>query len=82
MYLVSNIQNILEIFTHPVMLNGEEDSVEDDAESHDHIKEGVVDDFVKEILKLEPQLIVQTTGGTASTVSIIARLCKIFWFHR
>lgn len=69
-YLVSNVQDILEIFTHPVMFYGEEDGVQDDAEGHDHIKKCVIDHFVEEILKLQPQRIVDTTSFTATTVSV------------
>ena len=52
------------------MLDGEEDGVQDDAEGHDHIKEGVIDHFVEEILKLQPHWIVYTASLTATTISV------------
>lgn len=52
MYLISNIKDVLEIFTHSVMLDGEEDGVQDDAQCNDDIKKGVIDHFVEKILKL------------------------------
>ena len=51
-YLVSDVQDVLKVFTHSVMLYGKEDGVQDDAEGDDHIEKGVIDHFVKEILKL------------------------------
>ena len=70
MYLISNIKDVLEIFTHSVMLDGEEDGVQDDAQCNDDIKKGVIDHFVEKILKLQPQRIVDTTSFTATTVSV------------
>ena len=67
---VVNIKDVLEVFTHAVMLDGEEDGVQDDAEGHDHIKEGVVDHFVEEVLKLQPHWIVYTASLTATTISV------------
>ena len=74
LYLISQIQNIFQIFTHPMMFNGEEDSVEDDAEGDDHIEEGVIDDGVEDVLGLEPALVVKTAALTSSTVPVTARL--------
>ena len=49
---------MLEVLTHPVVLDGEEDSVEDDAECDNHVKKGVIDDCVKNVLCLKPTFVV------------------------
>ena len=49
---------MLEVLTHPVVLDGEEDSVEDDAECDNHIKEGVIYDCVEYVLCFKPTFVV------------------------
>ena len=65
---------MLEILTHAVMFNGKKDGVENDAEGDDDVEDGFIDDDVEEVLDLQPAGVVETTGLTASTVSVIARL--------
>ena len=52
------------------MLNCKEDSVEDNAESDNHIEECVVNDCVENVLRFEPTFVVQTTGSATITVAI------------
>ena len=49
---------MLEVLTHPMVLDGEEDSVEDDAECDNHVKEGVIDDGVENVLCFKPTFVV------------------------
>ena len=49
--LISHIQYILEIHTHPMVLHGKEDSVEDDAEGDHQVKDGIIDNLKQYILR-------------------------------
>ena len=55
-----------------MVLDGEEDSVEDDAERHDHVEQRVVDDGVEDVLGLQPARVVQTAGLAAGAVAVVA----------
>ena len=66
-----------QIFAHPVVLDGQEDGVEDDAERDDNVKESVVDDGEEDILGLKPTVVVQATGPAAGAVSVVAGFCKV-----
>ena len=74
---VAKVQNVRQVFAHPVVLDGEEDGVEDDAEGDDDIEEGVVDDGVEDVLGLEPTGVVKATRPTAGTVAIISSFWKM-----
>ena len=57
-HLVAQVQDVLEVLTHPMVLDGEEDSVEDDAERDNHVKKGVIDDCVENVLCFKPTFVV------------------------
>jgi hypothetical protein len=76
-HLIAGVQDVLEVLAHAVVLNGEEDGVEDDAERHHKIEEGIVDDGEENVLGPEPALVVQAAGLTARTVTVVARLYKV-----
>ena len=59
-----------------MMFNGQEDGVKDNAKGDYHVKEGIIDDSVKNVLGLKPTLIVKATWLTARTISIITWFCK------
>ena len=63
---------MLEVLAHAVVLDGEEDGVEDDAERHDHVEQRVVDDGVEDVLGLQPARVVQTAGLAAGAVAVVA----------
>ena len=44
-----------------MMFNGQEDGVKDNAKGDYHVKEGIIDDSVKNVLSLKPTLIVKAT---------------------
>jgi len=67
---------VLEILAHAVVLDGEEDGVEDDAERHHEVEERVVDHREEDVLGAEPALVVQAADLTPRTVAVVARLCK------
>ena len=75
-HFVSQIKDVLQLLAHAVVLDGQEDGVEDDAEGDDHVEEGVVDDGEENVLGLEPTSVVETTSPTASTVPIVTRFWK------
>ena len=68
---VPQVKNVRQIFAHPVVLDGQEDGVEDDAEGDNDVEDGVVDDGEKDILGLEPAGIVEAARSAAGTVAII-----------
>ena len=68
---------MLQLLAHPMVLDGEEDGVEDDAEGDDDIEEGVVDDGEEDVLGLQPTGVVKATRPTAGAVPIIASFCKM-----
>ena len=70
-HFVSQIKDVLQLLAHAVVLDGQEDGVEDDAEGDDDVEDGVVDDGEKDILGLEPAGIVEAARSTAGTVAII-----------
>ena len=72
-HFVSQIKDVLQLLAHAVVLDGQEDGVEDDAEGDDHVEEGVVDDGEENVLGLEPTSVVETTSPTASTIPIVTR---------
>ena len=65
---------MLEILTHAVMFNGKKDGVENNAEGDDDVEDGFIDDDVEKILNFDPAGVVKTTGLTARTVPVVARL--------
>ena len=67
---------MLQLCAHPVVLDGEKDGVEDDAEGDDDVEEGVVDDGVEDVLGLEPAGVVKATSPTAGTVAIVSSFWK------
>ena len=50
-YLIPHVQDVLQVDAHAVVLDGEEDGVEDDAEGHHEVEDGVVDKFVQDVLQ-------------------------------
>ena len=72
-HFVSQIKDVLQLLAHAVVLDGQEDGVEDDAEGDDHVEEGVVDDGEENVLGLQPTSVVETTSPTASTIPIVTR---------
>ena len=64
---------MLQLLAHAVVLDGQEDGVEDDAEGDNDVEEGVVDDGEENVLGLEPTSVVETTSPTASTIPIVTR---------
>ena len=75
---VPKVENVPQLLAHPVVLDGEEDGVEDDAKGDNDIEEGVVDDGEEDVLGLEPAGVVKTTSPTAGTVSIVSSFWKIW----
>ena len=73
---VPKVENVPQLLAHPVVLDGEEDGVEDDAKGDNDIEEGVVDDGEEDVLGLEPAGVVKTTSPTAGTVSIVSSFWK------
>ena len=73
---VPQVKDVLQLLAHAVVLDGQEDGVEDDAEGDDHVEEGVVDDGEENVLGLEPTSVVETTSPTASTIPIVTRFWK------
>ena len=71
-HLVAEVQHILQVLAHAVVLDGEEDCVEDDAERHDHVEQRVVDDGVEDVLGLQPARVVQAAGLAAGAVAVVA----------
>ena len=49
-HLIPQVEDVLQIFTHPVVLDGQEDGVEDDAEGHNEVEDRVVDHLVQDVL--------------------------------
>ena len=80
-HFVSQIKDVLQLLAHAVVLDGQEDGVEDDAEGDDHVEEGVVDDGEENVLGLEPTSVVETTSPTASTIPIVTRFWKVHWLN-
>ena len=74
---VPKVENVLQLCTHPVVLDGEEDGVKDDAEGDDDIEEGVVNDGKEDVLGFEPAGVVKATCPTAGTVAIVSSFWKI-----
>ena len=68
--LVTQVKNVGEILAHSMMLNGQEDSVEDDAEGDEHVKAGVIDNGVEDVLGLEPAVVVEAAGAAAGAVTV------------
>ena len=66
-----------QLLAHPVVLDGQEDCVEDDAEGDDNLEESVVDDGEEDILGLKPTVVVKATGPAAGAVSVVAGFCKV-----
>jgi hypothetical protein len=52
-YLVSRFQGFIQLLAHPVMLDGQEGSVQDDAERHGGLDQGRVDDLRKINFKIK-----------------------------
>ncbi len=75
-HLVAGVEDVLEVLAHAVVLYGEEDGVEDDAERHHEVEEGVVDHREEDVLGAQPALVVQAADLAARTVTVVARLCK------
>ena len=73
---IPEVENVLQLGAHPVVLDGQEDGVEDDAEGDDDVEEGVVDDGVEDVLGLQPAGVVEATCSTAGAVAIISSFCK------
>ena len=63
---------MFEVFAHAVVFNGEESRVEDDAEGHGHVEEGVVDKGQQAVLELDPTLVGarQAAHGAETTVAV------------
>ena len=68
--LVSQVKDMGEIMAHAMVLNGQEDSVEDDAEGDEHVKTGVIDNGVEDVLGLEPAVVVEAAGAAAGAVTV------------
>ena len=68
--LVTQVKDVGKLLAHAMVLDGQEDSVEDDAEGDEHIKAGVVDDGVEDVLGLEPAVVVKAASTTASAVAV------------
>ena len=73
-YLVSHVEDVLELLAHAVVLGGEEGGVEDDEEGDARVEEHVVHDGVEHVLEAHPQLVVHAELAAAGAVSVVARL--------
>ena len=67
---------MFEIVAHPVVLRGEERSVQDDAERHARVEHHVVHDDVEQVLEAEPQVVVDAAVPAPGAVTVVVRLCK------
>ena len=65
---------MLKILAHSMMFNCKENSVEDNAECDNDIKECVIDDSVQNVLCFQPTFVVQTTCSATITVAIVSSL--------
>ena len=72
--LVAGVQDMLQVLAHAVVLDGKENRVEDDAERHHKVEQGVVDHREENVLGPQPALVVQAAGLAAGTVPVVARL--------
>ncbi len=75
-HLVPSVEDVHEVLAHAMMLYGEEDCVEYDAEGHHKVEERVVDHSEEDVLGAEPALVVQTADLAPRTVPVLARLCN------
>ena len=66
---------MFKILAHPVVLHGEEDRIEYDAEGDGRLEQHVVDDGVEEVLKAEPELVVKAAAAATNAVAVGVGLC-------
>ncbi len=68
--LVSDVEDVLEVLAHAVMLRGQEGGVEDDAERDGGLEDGVVHDDVERVLEAQPEAVAGAAPVAARAVPI------------
>jgi len=75
-YPVADVEGRFDRLTHAVVLEGQEQGVEHNAQRNQKVKQGIVHDVVQAVLKPKPAVVVQTALFALGAVPVFQIVCE------